>query len=132
MKPQPQRAERLRPQDRIRGRRAFDSVFAARHVASGTTMVVHACENEWGHSRLGISIGRRIGSAPERNRRKRLVREAFRRNRERLPEGLDLVVVIRGTDSTAYATVVEELVRCATDAGRRCRRASRQRNPEGH
>lgn len=46
-------------------------------------------------TRLGISVGRAYGSAVQRNRMKRLTREAFRRVRHQLPAGLDLIVVPR-------------------------------------
>lgn len=53
-----------------------------------------------GHSRLGISAGRRVGSAVRRNRIKRLIREYFRINKwEILPKdaksGWDVVVDVR-------------------------------------
>ncbi len=44
--------------------------------------------------RLGITASKRYGNAPERNRFKRLVREAFRQNYSRLPN-IDLNVVPR-------------------------------------
>ena len=43
-------------------------------------------------SRLGLSIGRKVGPAHERNRWKRAIREAFRRHRHRLPDAYDLVI----------------------------------------
>ncbi|NDH95806.1 MAG: ribonuclease P protein component, partial [Planctomycetia bacterium] len=46
-------------------------------------------------SRLGLSVSRRVGHAVVRNRWKRRLRDVFRRLRERLPAGLDIVVVVR-------------------------------------
>ena len=43
-------------------------------------------------TRLGITASRRFGKAHERNRFKRLVREAFRLAYHALPKGMDLVV----------------------------------------
>jgi ribonuclease P protein component len=45
--------------------------------------------------RLGVSVGRKVGSAVERNRVKRALREAFWGLSERLPAGHDVVLVAR-------------------------------------
>jgi len=45
--------------------------------------------------RLGLSVSRRVGGAVERNRVKRVLREAFWAEAERLPDGSDYVVVAR-------------------------------------
>ncbi len=45
--------------------------------------------------RLGLSVSRRVGGAVERNRVKRVLREAFWEEAERLPAGSDYVVVAR-------------------------------------
>jgi ribonuclease P protein component len=45
--------------------------------------------------RLGLSVSRRVGGAVDRTRVKRVLREAFWTEAERLPDGSDYVVVAR-------------------------------------
>jgi ribonuclease P protein component len=82
-------------------------------------MVVHGAENGRDYPRLGISVGRkRIRSAADRNRVKRLLREAFRLSKAELPAGVDLVVVPRGPKLT-FAEARRSLPNLAQAVARR-------------
>lgn len=75
----------------------FTRVYGRRQSAASGQLVVYALPNSMpdGRVRLGLSVSRRIGTAVVRNRWKRRLREAFRAARSVLPEGIDIVVVVR-------------------------------------
>jgi ribonuclease P protein component len=50
---------------------------------------------ETGETRLGVSVGRKVGGAVERNRIKRALREGFWALADRLPPDHDFVIVAR-------------------------------------
>ena len=92
---------RFRPHERIADPGVFRRAFERKKSTSDGFLIVYGLENALGHPRLGISASRRrIRRAADRNRVKRLLREAFRLNKAELPEGVDLIVVPRGPNLT--------------------------------
>lgn len=64
--------------------------------------------------RLGLTASKKVGKAHERNRYKRLAREAFRRSVLRHMSGVDLVVIIRQeSPPQALLPLIDELNRLA-------------------
>ncbi len=74
----------------------FDRVFRSGRSHAGREFVLYVFpRGEEGPPRLGLSVSRKVGGAVDRNRVKRLLREAFARESGVLPSGLDAVVVAR-------------------------------------
>ena len=74
----------------------FDRVVRhGRSLASREFVLYVFPREEQAPPRLGLSVSRKVGGAVERNRVKRLLREAFARESSRLPPGTDAVVVAR-------------------------------------
>ena len=56
---------------RVRGRRHFAEIHAAKVRRESGPLLVYALPNEVGHLRIGLSVGRRVGNAVRRNLVKR-------------------------------------------------------------
>lgn len=102
----------------------FERVFAARSSAANPCLALYGAVNEVGHPRLGITVSRRIGDAAERNRWKRLIREAFRLTQHNLPP-LDFVCVARAPAPPTLQNLMETFPALADRIQRRLRSASR-------
>jgi ribonuclease P protein component len=85
----------FRPAEHLRRPTDFRRVYDRRRSVSDEWLIVYGCENELPHLRLGLSVSRKFGQAVQRNRLRRLYREAFRLTRAEMPVGLDLVLIPR-------------------------------------
>jgi ribonuclease P protein component len=75
----------------------FDRVYREGRSHANRYLVVYSFprESQSEDARLGVSVGRKVGGAVERNRVKRLLRDAFWAVADSLPDGHDFVVVAR-------------------------------------
>ncbi len=73
----------------------YDRVYdqGKRLHGKGFTLICRA--NDLGHSRIGVSVNRKIRGAVRRNRLKRIIRESFRLQRDNYPSGADIVFAVR-------------------------------------
>jgi ribonuclease P protein component len=77
----------------------FDRVYREGNSRGNRFLVLYSFgrreDEPGGEARLGLSVGRRIGGAVQRNKVKRAIREAFWQLDSGLPEGHDYVIVAR-------------------------------------
>ncbi len=69
-------------------------------------LVVYVVKNRCRCLRMGITTSKKIGNAVQRNRSRRVIREAYRQLADRLKPGYDLVFVARGRTPFVKSTEV--------------------------
>ena len=106
------RDERLRKSERLLARNEYRKVYDLGERRNLPFFTVFALKTDLEQSRLGITVTKQIGSAVVRNRCKRRVREAFRKNKHLIDRHVDLVFnVKRAMLGADQAAIAEQLTR---------------------
>ena len=104
---------------RIRDSRDFRAVLAEGKAYPGRFMVMRARRSTEATRKLGVVAGKRtFPRSVDRSRARRMLREAYRLNRERFAEETDVVLIARHLIRTACRQEVEnDLLKLARKAG---------------
>lgn len=88
-----------RPRRRLSRSGDFDRVYRDGSSRGNRFLVLYSFarseDDRSGEARLGVSVGRKVGGAVQRNKVKRAIRESFWELSGELPDGHDYVVVAR-------------------------------------
>jgi ribonuclease P protein component len=111
--------QRFRKQEHLRRPADFRRAYERRCAASDAWLLIYACPNNLKFTRLGLSVSRKYGNAPARNRLRRLYREAFRLSKQLLPTGLDLVLLPRSPNEPTLEVLRQSLTALSRRLARR-------------
>ncbi|MCK9273515.1 MAG: ribonuclease P protein component [Syntrophales bacterium] len=96
--------------EKIRRRNDYQAVYQGGARLHSKSFIVVVSPNQEGITRLGVTVSKKVGNSVKRNRIKRLVREFFRLNKDRMPHSTDIVCIARKTISSLdYKDVCSEL-----------------------
>lgn len=122
--------KRFRRAQRLTHALEYQAIYADRLMRTRGPLVVYAKLRATPTTRLGLSVGRRVGPAVERNRAKRLLREAFRLQQHELPTHLDLIINLRPHKPLTLAAYSRHLLDAAHSLARALRRNTDPPPPE--
>jgi ribonuclease P protein component len=88
-------SEKFPKTDRILQRNVFRRVYNEGRKIQFKYFTAFVLGKEAGPVRIGITATRKMGNSVERNRARRLVREAFRKNKWLVPHGVDIVINVK-------------------------------------
>lgn len=92
---------------RLRRNEDFQRLRQAGRSVAHALLVISVAPNTLPHNRYGIITSRRLGSAVERNRAKRRIREAIRHWHPQTRQGYDVVFIARrGALDRPYAELL--------------------------
>ena len=84
----------------------FRRIYARGKSYVSPLVVVYALKNRTKNVRVGITTSKKVGNAVQRNRSRRVIREASRALAPRVRPGFDLVLVARGKTPYVKSTDV--------------------------
>jgi len=96
--------------DRVRKRKSYLTVYQRGVRVHSENFTVILTVNPSGDKRIGVTVSKKVGNAVKRNRIKRLLREFFRLNKDKLPDSKDIVIIAkRDVSPLKYRDVCLEL-----------------------
>jgi len=99
--------QRFPKRERLRKRREFLLVQGQGAKFSVDPLVALVLRNGLGETRLGITVSTKVGKAVIRTRLRRQLRELFRKRKQSLPKGLDVVLIARTSAADASFATLE-------------------------
>lgn len=102
----------------IKENHLFRRLYAKGKSAVSPCLAVYVRKNYLPVTRLGLTVGTKVGKAVRRNQVRRRIREAYRIHEDRMASGWDIVVVARVKAAfSSYSELERELLRLLDKLG---------------
>jgi len=120
----------FRPSQRMHTPSEYEAAFAKKHSAGDAVLLVFVSLRAEGPTRLGTSVGKKLGNSVVRHAWKRSIREAFRLLQHELPQSVDVIVVPRPGVQPTTARVQASLPKLIEKAVKKAQRSPRAVGPD--
>lgn len=88
----------------------FRKVYQKRKSMANKLLIIYISENEYEFNRVGFTVSKKVGKSVVRSRVKRLLKESYRLNSEKVVQGYDIIFVARNTAVEATYKEIESAV----------------------
>jgi ribonuclease P protein component len=107
----------LRP-DVLRDKRDFDRLYRRGAKVHGRHFVIIFAKNGRNYNRRAFLASKKVGKAVERNRAKRLLKEAHRQLAPRVKVGYDILFIARNTIASARCPEITRMMKASLTKGK--------------
>jgi len=85
----------FKKKDKILKRREFLQLKRCGKRIQDSNFIIIYSDGKYEKNRIGITVSKKLGNAVKRNKIKRLIRENFRMNRDKIAEFMDINVIAK-------------------------------------
>lgn len=85
----------MKPEGRLKMNYEFERVYRKGKRQNGSGMTLYWFRHKRNERRVGFAVSRKVRGAVQRNRVKRVLREIYRLNQDKIIDGADLIVMGR-------------------------------------
>lgn len=97
----------------------FQNVFKKGKWFGSNLLMIYVTKNKDNINKVGIAVGRKVAKSVKRNRIRRVIREAYRLNEDRLLKGNNIVIVWSNKASiedASFENIQKSLMKCLEKA----------------
>ena len=91
--------------------RDFRRLYGRGKSRAGNVLVTYALRTRRGYNRIGITTSKKIGKAVQRNRARRVIKEAYRLLEQQVPPSWDICFVARSKTCRVPMGLVQKMMR---------------------
>ena len=83
----------MRAINRLKKNEDFRRVYRKKRSMANRLLIIYILENKYEYNRVGFTVSKKVGKSVIRNRVKRLLRDSYRLNEEKILQGYDIIFI---------------------------------------